>query len=269
VGQAPVINHVVMLIFENKARDQVIGQSYAPYLNSLADECGQATNMQALSNTSLANYIALTSGYTGHPQEITSNRSPSTWPQDTVSIFEQLGTDSRELTEDAGGNCWTGTSPDTFTVNHTPFPYYTRIPALCKTQDVPLTDPMNLSAKFTLITPNKAHIMHRDPNQPNLTVEQKVAIGDQWASVWVPKVLVSPQYQAGDTMLIIGFDEGNGQTFNIPFIVVSPYTPVGYTTGVLMNHYSTLRGVQEILGLPLLGNARTASVSIRNYFGLG
>jgi hypothetical protein len=70
-------------------------------------------------------------------------------------------------------------------------------------------------------------------------------------------------------MLIIGFDEGNGQTFNIPFIVVSPYTPVGYTTGVLMNHYSTLRGVQEILGLPLLGNARTASVSIRNYFGLG
>ena len=76
VGQPRVINHVVMLIFENKARTQVMGQSYAPYLNSLADKCGEATNMQALSNTSLANYIALTSGYTGHPKEITSNRDP-------------------------------------------------------------------------------------------------------------------------------------------------------------------------------------------------
>jgi hypothetical protein len=268
-GQPPVINHVVMLIFENKARTQVMGQSYAPYLNSLADKCGEATNMQALSNTSLANYIALTSGYTGHPAEITSNRDPSVWPQDTVSIFEQLGTDARELSEDAGGNCWNSTKPTTFTVTHTPFPYYTRIPALCKTQDVPLTDPMDLSAKFTLLTPNKANIMHRDPSQPNLTTAQKVALGDKWASVWVPKVLASPQYRAGDTMLIIGFDEGNARTFNIPFIVVSPYTPVGYTTNVRLDHYSTLRGVQELLGLPLLGNAKTSTTSIRSYFGLG
>jgi hypothetical protein len=269
VGQAQVINHIVMLIFENKARTQVMGQSYAPYLNSLADECGEATNMQALSNTSLANYIALTSGYTGHPVEITANRDPGTWPQDTVSIFEQLGTQARELSEDAGGSCWNSTQPDTFTVTHTPYPYYTRIPALCKTQDVPLTDPMDLSAKFTLLTPNKANIMHRDPNQPNLTTAQKVALGDKWASIWVPKVLASPQYKNGDTMLIIGFDEGNTKTFNIPFIVVSPYTPVGYTTNVRLDHYSTLRGVQELLGLPLLGNAKTSTTSIRNFFGLG
>ncbi|HET8598698.1 MAG TPA: fibronectin type III domain-containing protein [Segeticoccus sp.] len=268
VGQTPVINHVVMLIFENKARSQVMGQSYAPYLNSLADKCGQATNMQALSNTSLANYIALTSGYTGHPTEITANKAPSVWPQDSISIFEQLGTQSRELSEDAGGNCWTSNKPTTFTVTHTPFPYYTRTAALCKTQDVPLGSTPDLSAKFTLVTPNKAHIMHRDPSQPNLTTAQKVAIGDQWASTFVPKVLASPQYQAGDTVLIIGFDEGNSRTFNIPFIVVSPYTPVGYTTSVRLDHYSTLKGVQQMLNLSLLGNAATSTTSIRDYFGL-
>ena len=70
-------------------------------------------------------------------------------------------------------------------------------------------------------------------------------------------------------MLIIGFDEGNAKTFNIPFIVVSPYTPVGYTTNVRLDHYSTLRGVQEMLGLPFLGNAATSTTSIRNFFGLG
>ncbi|HEX5565328.1 MAG TPA: fibronectin type III domain-containing protein [Streptomyces sp.] len=268
VGQTPTINHVVMLTFENKSRDQVIGQSYAPYLNSLADECGQATKMMALSNTSLANYIALTSGYIGHPAEITSNRSPKIWPQDSVSIFEQLGTESRELSEDAPSNCWAGSSPDLFAVNHTPLPYYTRIPKLCQTQDVPMGDVPDLSAKFTLISPNKRHIMHSDGTATSKTRQQQVANGDEWAAQYVPKILASPQYRAGDTVLIVVWDEGSASNQNVPFIVVSPWTPVGYTTNATLDHYSTLRGIEETFNLPLLGNAATAKESLRSYFGL-
>jgi fibronectin type 3 domain-containing protein len=268
VGQTPTINHVVMLTFENKTRGQVIDQSYAPYLNSLAKKCGQATNMMALSDTSLANYIALTSGYTGHPKEITSNRSPGVWPQDSVSLFEQLGTQARELSEDAQGSCYTKGTPDTFVVNHTPLPYYTRIPDLCATQDVPLGDTPDLSAKFTLITPNKLNIMHRDGTSATDSVAKEVAIGDTWASQQVPKILASPQYRAGDTVLIIVWDEGNPGNFNIPFIVVSPYTPVGYMTSVQMDHYSTLKGIEQNFGLGLLGHAATSPTSLMDYFGL-
>lgn len=268
VGAPVTINHVVMITFENKIRNQVIGAPQAPYLNSLANECGQATQMYALSSTSLANYIALTSGYTGYPNEITSNRSPSVWPQNTVSLFEQLGTDSRELSETAPSNCWTGSTPSLFAVNHTPLPYYTRIPDLCRTQDVPLGATPDMSAKFTLITPNKKDIMHSDGTADSKTRAQQVANGDQWASTEVPKVLSSPQYQAGDTVVIIVWDEGGTASENVPYIVLSPYTPVGYTTSVRMDHYSTLKGVEQIFGLGLLGHAATSSTSIRDYFGL-
>lgn len=53
-------------MFENKPLKKIVGnRTDAPYLNSLVDACSYAKNDQSLSITSLANYGALTSGYTG------------------------------------------------------------------------------------------------------------------------------------------------------------------------------------------------------------
>src|SRR5689334_9423068 len=124
-GSPPAhFDHVVLLIFENKNKSQILSGSAAPYLKSLAQQCGSATDMNTPDGrTSLGNYIALTSGLYGQPKYITSNRGPDTWPQSSVSIFEQLGSDWNELAENAPRNCATSSAYN-FTVNHTPAPYY-------------------------------------------------------------------------------------------------------------------------------------------------
>ncbi len=263
-------DHVVLLIFENKYQDQIFKGTNAPYLQSLAAACGRATDMRTVDPaTSLPNYIALTSGYTGYPKHITSNRNPTTWPQSSVSIFEQLGTDWRELAENAPSNCFTHHDFD-FTVNHTPAPYYTRIAdTTCLTNDVPMGPTPDISASFTLLSPNKSHIMHEDDAPGKTTQAQRIQAGDSWAASYLPKVFATPEYQAGNTVVIITWDEGNTRHPDVPFIVASPYTPVGYTTNAPLDHYSTLRGMQEMLGLPLLGHAADpGTVSLRGYFGL-
>jgi phosphatidylinositol-3-phosphatase len=212
--------------------------------------------------------VALTSGTTGSNGVITSNSDPTVWPQSSVSIFEHLGTDAVQLAESQPSNCSMKGSGD-FIINHSPLQYYTRInQTLCPTQAQALTSSPNLSAKYTLIIPNRCHDMHKCPTQP--TIAARVKAGDQWASTFVPTLLSSAQYQAGKTAIFVTWDEGNLKSFQIPFIVISPYTPAGLKVTTRLDHYSMLKAVQQMLGdTPLLGHAADAStVSLAPAYGL-
>jgi hypothetical protein len=69
--------HVVWIVMENKAYDQIIGSDNAPYLNGLAGKCGLATDFHAETSPSLPNYIALTSTVCS-PTSATSTPSGTT-----------------------------------------------------------------------------------------------------------------------------------------------------------------------------------------------
>lgn len=271
-----VWDSVVLIVFENKPLKKIIGNTAdAPYLNSLAGACSYSTNMTSLSTTSLANYVALTSGYTGcgaasadgttctSPKPITSNSAPSVWPQPTKSIFELMDTKTTgnavEWAESMPSNC-SDTGPSDFVINHSPFQYYTRTRPnspnpLCPMSNKPFTaNPVDqLSASFNLIIPNKPHIMHLVPNS---TISQRIANGDNWAKSYIPALLNSAQYQAGRTAILITWDEGNSNQYLVPFIVITPYTARGGKSTVAYDHYSTLKGIQEMVNAtPLLGHA--------------
>jgi hypothetical protein len=56
---------VPLIMFENTPLARIVGNTVdPPYLNSLIKACSYSKNDLSLSTTSLANYIALTSGYT-------------------------------------------------------------------------------------------------------------------------------------------------------------------------------------------------------------
>ena len=266
-------DHVALIIFENKPLNKIIGNTAdAPYLNSLASACSHATNLSSLETVSLANYVALTSGFTGHnggtEVPITSNKGPSVWPQDSTSIFElmdagnpALGASAVEWAESMPSNCFLTGSGD-FVENHAPFRYYTNTQAtLCPSYSRPFSgSPADqLAARFNLIIPNKVHDMHL---VPNTTISQRIQNGDNWAKTYLPALLGSPQYQAGDTAILITWDEGNGNEFRVPLIVITPYTKVGGVSSTVYDHYSTLKGIQQMLGVaPLLGHAGDAGKS--------
>lgn len=56
------LDHVFIIMEENHAQDHIIGDPSMPYLNSLAQTYGQATDYYGVTHTSEPNYIAATSG---------------------------------------------------------------------------------------------------------------------------------------------------------------------------------------------------------------
>jgi arylsulfatase A-like enzyme len=93
-------------------------------------------------------------------------------------------------------------------------------------------------------------------------------------------IVASPQYRAGSVAVFVVWDEGEGgSTSNcaanttdpgchVPALVLSATTPPGTASGALFNHYSLLRTAEDLLGLPPLGRAASAS-SMTAAFRLG
>jgi hypothetical protein len=238
-------SHVVLIMLENVGYS-VVGSSSAPYFNRLASECGLATNYLAVSHPSLPNYIALTSGST---QGITDDGEPSAHPLNTPSIFSELGSNWRTLAQSMPTACDHVTSGD-YAARHNPAVYYTTIASACKRNDVPLSLPLNLSAKYTIVVPNICDDMHSCP----------VSTGDRWLSQYVPQILSSAQYQSRSLALFITFDENDSDASNqVPTLVIAPSTPRGERVGARFTHYSLLKTTETLLDVPQLGLSRTAS----------
>jgi hypothetical protein len=127
------------------------------------------------------------------------------------------------------------------------------------TQTVPLPPDPSFDAAFTFVMPDMCHSTHDCP----------IFVGDGWLSEFVPKVVGSPQYQSGDTLLVITWDENDGSPNNhIVTLMLAKSVVPGTRDVTPYTHYSMLRTTQELLGLPLLGAAATAP-SMRAGFNLG
>jgi hypothetical protein len=255
--------HVVWIVMENKSFSQIVGRGGAPYLTRLARRCGLAARFFAEAHPSLPNYIAMTSGST---QGIRDNRGPSAHPLAAPSIFSLLGADWRALQESMRTNC-DRSSRDLYAARHNPAAYYTRIRLACQRQDVPLRRPIDLSARFTFITPNLCHDMHQCPGAA--TAADQIPNGDRWLARWMPRIVATREYRSGGTVVFITWDEDdNHSRQHIPTLVISPYTKRGTRSRRTFNHYSLLRTTQDLLGVrPYLGKAARAR-SMRSAFHL-
>ena len=143
-----------------------------------------------------------------------------------------------------------------YAVRHNPQAYYTNLRGDCAGHNVLLGTPANISARFTFVTPNLCSDMH----------DCSVSTGDSWLAGFLPRLLGSSEYRAGKTAIFVTFDEGSGSN-QIVTIVVAPPVHAGARSATAYTHYSLLRTTEEMLGLALIGNARSAT-SLRACFGL-
>jgi hypothetical protein len=248
---------------ENHSSGDIIGNTaQAPYINSIASQCGLATNYHNLSHPSLPNYVGATSGLPVKglklfdPDCNPSKRCSTTAP----SIFGQ-GETWKAYEESMPSNCAPANSGE-YAVRHNPPPYFTSLVG-CSTLDVPypqLAADLTSGAlpAFSFVTPNLIDDMH----------DGTIGQGDAWLSSNLPTILNSPEYQSGSTAVFITWDEGTGGKTGedcstnttdtsclVATIVISPSTPAGATSATLFNHYSLLGTAEQLLGLPLLGQA--------------
>jgi phospholipase C len=246
---------------ENHSYDSVIGASGAPYINSLAGECGLATNYHNVSHPSLPNYVSATSGLPlAQLAPYSSDCDPSaSCTVNAEGIFGQ-GESWKAYEESMLSNCARSNSGN-YAVRHNPPPYYTTLSS-CPTNDVPysqlssdLAD--NALPAFSFITPNLINDMHSGT----------LAEGDNWLSHNLPTILASTEYRDNTTAIFLTWDEGEGGTTDdcatnttdvgchVATIVISPSTKAGTQSASLYNHYSLLATAEELLGLPKLGQA--------------
>ena len=113
-------------------------------------------------------------------------------------------------------------------------------------------------ARYNFITPDLCHDMHNDTG---CETSDSVKNGDTWLASEVPKILNSTAYKENGT-LFITWDEGeNDSDGPIGMIVLSPRARGGgYSNDIHYTHSSTLRTIQELLGVtPLLGDAANSN----------
>src|SRR6516164_1620938 len=122
---APTYTHVIWIWMENHSYNTIIGSSQAPYINSVASECGLATNYHNISHPSLPNYVSATSGL-GYASIAKFDPDCNPVPGCTTkakSIFAQ-GESWKAYEESMPANCTKADSGE-YAVRHNPPPYYT------------------------------------------------------------------------------------------------------------------------------------------------
>jgi hypothetical protein len=262
------ISKVLVIAEENHEYGDIIGSADAPYLTALAAVNGTATHLDAgypVRCPSLAAYILLTSGSTGG---ICDDRAPKAHQIYGDNLFHQVlasGREWRNYAETAPGNCAPDNSADSrYLVRHVPATYYVADRRDCARWAVPMGTPAagalhhDIAAgtlpAFGFLSPDACHDMHGAPRCPL----DRVGKGDRWLHKWLPAIVSGPDYRAGRVAIIITWDEGTNRTNHIPTVVISPATR-RVVAAQAYTHCSTLRTIEEVLRLPLLGCARTAA----------
>jgi phosphatidylinositol-3-phosphatase len=272
VGASFTPKTVFTILLENQDYDDVVASPDAPYLNGLIARYGLATNyMDSGTHPSLPNYLYMISGDTQYTTLGFIEYDPTFWPFPVGSdnLGHQLTVANvpwRSYQESMGGACTTE-SDGLYACRHDPFLYFDDIQndpkGLCAETNVDYSQfSADLAAgtyRYMWITPN----LLNDGHDPSEDPVQGLKQADHWLSTEVPKILASDVFQRGG-VLFITWDEAEGRHGNsedrIPMIVVTPGIKApGYKSDKAYSHASYLATVEEIFGLPRLGDAAKAA----------
>jgi len=228
---------------ENKAERSVLGSSDAPYLNHLANRCGDASDYHAISHPSLPNYLALTSGSTWGIADDGYHRLPA------GGLGAQLTSARipwRAYMEGMTNGC--SNSPYPYALKHNPFAYYG---GSCPSEVVDFShfaaDMRTEVPRFVWITPGLCHDGH----------DCSTATADRWLSQTVPLILATDAWKSNG-LLFITWDEGEDSANHVLTLVIQP-NPVERASARAYYHYSMLATIEDRLGLARLGRAASAS----------
>ena len=251
-----VIPRIAVIVMENREYDSVIGSSDAPFVNSLAQRYGLASQAFAITHPSLPNYLALLGGST---LGITSDCTDC--GVDAPSLVDQLqraGISWRAYMESMPSACFEGAESGLYAKKHNPFAYFEGIagdPERCANV-VPLTrlDPdlrSHRPPRFIWISPNLCNDGH----------DCSTATADGWLAREVPPLL---EALGSHGLLFLTWDEGKSDAGccastagggHIATVVAGPGARRGATLADPTDHYSILKTIEELDGLPALGGA--------------
>ena len=248
---------VFTIVMENKSRGDILGNSSAPFINSLASANAVAEGYHdSYVHPSEPNYLWMIAG---ENFGILDDSDPKAHSIDSTShIADQLelaGLTWKSYQESMGAPCGL-VSTGRYAAKHNPFVYFDDIngwdgktfqpSTRCNEHVVDYTQletdiAQNAIPKYVFITPNLDHDMH----------DGSVAQGDLWLSTEMAKIMATDAYKNNGVIFLL-WDEGSGSLGpgdDPPFIAISPLAQPGLKSKVSYDTSSYLKTVQQILGV--------------------
>jgi phosphatidylinositol-3-phosphatase len=260
VSSVPNFQHIVMIIFENKGFETVIGNPLMPKLNELAQEYTLLTDYYAVRHPSLPNYLALIGGDTFG---ISTDRLDCFIEAPSLpELIEESGRTWRTYQEDMPKACFVGDQGQ-YAQKHNPFIYFDGIrlnQRRCEQSVVPLTElNKDIDAgslpNFLFITPNLCNDSHNcslnvaDTWLANLMATLAPAL-DKTGEPYLVVVLFDEAQRPDGLRKLLESDGGR-----VPVVLYSPLVKKGFEDSAHYNHYSLLKTISAAWGLPYLGHA--------------
>jgi hypothetical protein len=268
---------IFTIVMENHDYDEIVGKtSTAPFINSLIDDYGLATNyMDSGTHPSLPNYLTMISG---DPQYLgVLDLNPDTYPfpvqKDNLgSQLEAAKIPWRSYQETMGTPCnLSGASGPTgdYAPKHDPFLYFTDMQkttaGLCEQTNVDFSSfAADLAAgtyRYMWITPNLTNDGH-DPNANTTDFVKALKQSDAWAKTVIQQIIASTVYK-NNGIIFLTWDEAEGRTSGakskdqVPMIVISPnIKSKGFKSAMPYSHKSYLATVEDLLKLPRLATVK-------------
>ncbi len=241
----PSFRHVLVVVFENKERDDVAA---APTFASLARRYASLTGYHAVAHPSLPNYLALVSGST---QRITDDCTGCVVDArslaDTLTAAHKTWKTYAEGLPSAG---WAGAQDGRYAKKHDPFLYFRSVldnPAqrerVVPYRQLALDVTQNRLPDFALVVPDLCHDMH----------DCSVSTGDKWLRTQIVPLLAK-QVLRGSVVFVV-FDEGQttiGGGGNVVFLALGQLVRRGAVSTQPTTHYGLLRTIEDAWHLPRL-----------------
>ena len=239
----PRFDHIVLVMFENKAYSQISGSSSAPYFNSLAGQGAKFTKSYAITHPSQPNYIALFSGST---QGVSSDDCPKNFTGTNLqSQLAGAGLTFKGYSESMPSGGYTGCSSGTYQRKHNSWVDFSSVPAASNLTYASFPSSANYASLPTVafVTPNMCNDMH----------DCSIGTGDTWLRNNLDAY--AQWARTHNSLLIVTFDEDNRLALNQIFTVfVGAHVKTG-SYPEKINHYNVLRTIEGAYGLSGINNA--------------
>ena len=243
----PSLNHVVVVVMENRNYDQV---RTAPYIARLVATASSFSDYHAITHPSQPNYLALWAGSTlGVSDDACPAPGSPFTAQNLGHACEAAGLSWRAYVEDlpSVGSDKCKANGDLYVRKHNP---WTNFANLNHQNERPYTDLAKDIAAGKL--PNLAFVT---PNQRDDMHSGSLAKGDAWLSRNLPAMVkaVGPQ-----GIVVLTWDEDDdGPSNHILTVAAGGPVKAGYVSPRRSSHYTLLRTICDALKLPAFGAARS------------
>src|SRR4051794_8572585 len=237
----PRFAHVLVVVEENHAAGEVIGNRAAPFMNSIARHGALLTRSYGITHPSYPNYLALFSGST---HGITDDSCPHYYRGSNLgSQLRAHGFSFAGYADGLPATGYRGCTHGAFARRHAPWIDFRNLP---RSLSHPMTSFPTSYAKLprlAFVIPNVDHDMH----------DGTIAQADRWLRARLSGYLTWARTH--DSLLVLTWDEDDKSAGNrIPTMIAGAHVRPG-RYGTRVDHYRLLRTLEASFGLPALGHA--------------